>query len=84
MLIPGNIVDNNASGSSETCYLPFFVQKFSTEAKRDGTDELFRNRWVFGSIFLKKYYLMFDSTPLDSDENAKNRIGLAIKDNYNE
>lgn len=27
---------------------------------------------------------MFDSTPLDSDENAKNRIGLAIKDNYND
>lgn len=38
---------------------------------------------MLGSIFLKKYYMVFDSTPLDQDSEAKNRIGLAIKDTIN-
>lgn len=65
ILVGGQQIDDKRGDG--ICILPFFVQLE------------YPMSWIFGTIMMHKYYMVYDGTPYQYDKLQYNRIGIAKK-----
>ena len=64
LLIPGSKI----GASDDWCYIPIFRSNFGSYTM-----------WHLGSIFIQKYYVIYDMTPYDNFGKNYLQVGIGLK-----